>query len=59
MKIKLDLTDFDYSKKEDVKALKKDWSRIEDAIITRVSSLLPFKEFTEEITVLILDSDKE
>ncbi len=69
MKIILNLTDFDNLKKEnrfeirkyeeDVTALRKDWSRIEDAIITRVSSLLPFKEFTEEITVSIVDPDIE
>ena len=38
---------------ESVKAIKKEWKRIEDAIITRASALLPFKEFTEEITISI------
>ncbi|MCE7741908.1 MAG: hypothetical protein GOP50_05575 [Candidatus Heimdallarchaeota archaeon] len=63
MKIILDTSRFDESIEENmninekylegVKSLKKDWKRIEDAIITRASSLLPFREFTAEITVSI------
>jgi len=69
MEIKLDTSRFDASVEESinvnekyldgVKTLKKDWKRIEDAIITRASSLLPFREFTAVITVSIRSSNEE
>jgi hypothetical protein len=69
MKIKLDTSNFEslvsenieYREKylEDVKILRKDWNRIEDAIITRASSLLPYKEFPQEIKVTISLEVKE
>jgi len=69
MKIKLDTSNFEVYLKDNldyrdkylncVETIKKDWKRIEDAIITRASSLLPFKEYTTEFTVsiTILDED--
>ncbi len=42
-----------------VKTLQKNWARLEDAIITRAQSLLPYKEFDEEITVSIAVFDRD
>ena len=57
MKIGLDTSRFELLAKENpeyrekylekIKSIKKDWKRIEDAIITRASSLLPYKDFTD------------
>ena len=63
MKIKLDVSNFEtlviendeYREKylKSIKIIKKDWKRIEDAIITRASSLLPYIDFPQEIIVKI------
>ena len=62
MKLELDTPDFEtlrqyesYREKylEKVRFLTKNWSRIEDAIITRSTALLPTKEYPIEIKVSI------
>ncbi|TFG08695.1 hypothetical protein EU534_02645 [Candidatus Heimdallarchaeota archaeon] len=68
MKIEFETSDFETLNEyqeyrlnylKSVEALKKDWKRIEDAIITRASSLLPYREFPVEIRVTISLSTEE